>query len=69
MMTTHTQQQVELSVPHIPDSVIVVEDMLGFVPKLRYTDHDVTEVEKFPELAQEVLHGKKRGQLRHESQY
>jgi hypothetical protein len=28
--------------------------MLGCVPKLKYVDHDVTEVEKFPELAQEV---------------
>jgi hypothetical protein len=41
-------------VPHIPDLVIVVEYMLGFVPKLRYTDHDVTEVAKFPKLAQDV---------------
>jgi hypothetical protein len=40
--------------PQIPESVIVVEDMLGFVPKLKYADHDVTEVAKFPELAQEI---------------
>jgi hypothetical protein len=50
----HTQTQIELSVPHIPDSVVIVEDMLGCVPKLWYVDHDVTEVAKFPELAQEV---------------
>jgi hypothetical protein len=47
-------------VPHILDSVIVVEDMLGFVPKLRYTNHDVTEVAKFPEICIRCLHGKKR---------
>jgi hypothetical protein len=50
----HTQIQIELSVPHIPELIIIVEDMLGCVPKLRYADHDVTEVAKFPELAQEV---------------
>jgi hypothetical protein len=42
-----------MSVPHIPDSIIVLEDMMGCVPKLKYADHDVTEVETFPELAQE----------------
>jgi hypothetical protein len=50
-MTTHTQHKVKLSVHHIPYLVIVVEYMLGFIPKLRYIDHDVTEVAKFPELA------------------
>jgi hypothetical protein len=43
-----------LSLPQIPESIIVVEDMLGFVPKLKYADHDITEVAKFLELAQEI---------------
>lgn len=32
--STRTQIQIELFVPHIPDSVIIVEEMLGCVPKL-----------------------------------
>jgi hypothetical protein len=39
---------------HILDLVVVVKDMMGFVPKLKYVDHDVTELEKFPDLVQEV---------------
>jgi hypothetical protein len=38
--------------PHIPDSFVVVEDMLGCVPKLKYVDHDVTERAKLLYLAQ-----------------
>jgi hypothetical protein len=40
--------------PHIPNSVIIVEDMMGCVPKLWYVDHDVTNISKFLELAHEV---------------
>jgi hypothetical protein len=59
IITTCTQKNVKFLFPQIPESVIVVEDMLGFVPKLKYVDHDVTEVTKFMELAQNNLHGKK----------
>jgi hypothetical protein len=31
--------------------VIVEEDMLDFIPSLKYVDHDVTHEKKFPELA------------------
>jgi hypothetical protein len=40
--------------PHIPDVVVAVEDMLGKVEKLKYVDHDVTDTTKFPDLAQEI---------------
>lgn len=61
-----TQQQVELSVPHILDSFRVSKHMLGSFPKLRYVDHDVIEVSKFLELVQEV-YMKTKSQLRKES--
>jgi hypothetical protein len=34
--------------------VVIVEDMLGKVEKIRYSDHDVRDVEKFPDLAEET---------------
>jgi hypothetical protein len=37
--------------PDIPEGVIVDEDMLGMVLKLKYVDHDITNTVKFPELA------------------
>jgi hypothetical protein len=45
---------VEIILPHILDVVIVVEEMLGKVEKLKYVDHDVTDTTKFPDLAQEI---------------
>jgi hypothetical protein len=33
--------------------VVTVDDMLGKVPKLRYSDHDVCDKTKFPYLAKE----------------
>jgi hypothetical protein len=48
------QTSVEIMLPHIPDVVIVVEDMLGKVEKLKYADHDVTDTTKFPDLVQEI---------------
>jgi hypothetical protein len=38
---------------------------MGFVPNLKYIDHDVIEVTKFPDLAKEFYMDKK-GQLRKE---
>jgi hypothetical protein len=43
-----------LSLPQIPESIIHVEGMLGFVPKMKYADHNVIEVAKFPEIAHEI---------------
>jgi hypothetical protein len=34
--------------------VVIVEDMLVKLPKLRYLDHDVRDTMKFPYLAEEV---------------
>jgi hypothetical protein len=44
----------EITLPYIPDAMIRVEDMLGKVPKLRYYDPNVRDVEKFPNLAEET---------------
>jgi hypothetical protein len=44
----------EIMLPHIPDAVVVVEDMLGKVVKLNYVDHEVTYMTKFPDLVQEI---------------
>jgi hypothetical protein len=44
----------DITLPYLPDAVITVDDMLGKVPKLRYADHDVRDVAKFPELAEET---------------
>jgi hypothetical protein len=38
----------EVTLPYLSDAVIFVEDMLGKVPKLRYTDYDVRDAAKFP---------------------
>jgi hypothetical protein len=43
-----TQIHFFLSLPHIPYSIIVLEYMLGCVPNLKYAEHDVKEVTKFP---------------------
>jgi hypothetical protein len=37
------QDAMEITLPYLPDAVIVVDDMLGKVPKLRYVDHDVRD--------------------------
>jgi hypothetical protein len=48
------QDSMNITLPYLPDAVIVVDDMLGKVPKLRYVDHDVRDADKFPELAEET---------------
>jgi hypothetical protein len=50
-------------VPQVLDLVIVVEDMLGFFPKMRYADHDVSELSKFLELVSEVYMEKRGSNL------
>jgi hypothetical protein len=44
----------DITLPYLPDAVVTVDDMLGKVPKLRYSDHDVRDVTKFPDLAEET---------------
>jgi hypothetical protein len=39
---------------HIPEGVRIAGNMLGHVEKLRYSDHDVTKMDKFPEFAKKV---------------
>jgi hypothetical protein len=43
----------EITLPYLPDAIIIVDDMLVKVPKIRYVDHDVRDAAKFPELAKE----------------
>jgi hypothetical protein len=43
--------------PVIPPGVTVEGDMLGEIESLRYSDHDLSDAKKFPELApQNYLH-------------
>jgi hypothetical protein len=37
------QDAAKITLPYLPDAVVTVEDMLGKVPKLRYSDHDVCD--------------------------
>jgi hypothetical protein len=48
------QDATNITLPYLPDAVVTVDDMLGKVPKLRYSDHDVCDVTKFPDLAEET---------------
>jgi hypothetical protein len=40
----------ELVEPEIPPGVIIEGDMLGTIGNLKYADHDLEDVKKFPEL-------------------
>ena len=41
----------ELVEPKIPPRVIIEGDMLGAVGNLKFADHDLEDIKKFPELA------------------
>jgi hypothetical protein len=43
----------EITLPYLPHAVLIVDDMMGKVPKLRYVDHDVRSAAKFLELVKE----------------
>jgi hypothetical protein len=43
----------DITLPYLQEAFIMVDDMLGKVPKIRYTDHDVRDVAKFLELVEE----------------
>jgi hypothetical protein len=51
----HKKPVVEIILPHIPTGVQVESELLGHVRKLKYSDHDVSDETKFPELAQRVF--------------
>jgi hypothetical protein len=40
--------------PCIPVGVRVKEYLLGYVEKLRYLDHDVIDIDKFPEFTKQL---------------
>jgi hypothetical protein len=44
----------EIMLPRIPDGVQVGPDLLGHIGKLKYSDHDVADTDKFLELAKRV---------------
>jgi hypothetical protein len=44
----------EIILPWIPDGVQVGPDLLGYIGKLKYSDHDVADEDKFLELAKRV---------------
>jgi hypothetical protein len=41
----------DMVTPVIPPGVTVEGDMLGAIGNLRYSDHDLEDLKKFPELA------------------
>jgi hypothetical protein len=43
----------DITLPYLSYAVIIVDDMLGKVPKLKYLDHDVRDMTKFPYLDKE----------------
>jgi hypothetical protein len=45
----------EIILPCIPDGVQVGPDLLGYIWKLKYSDHDVADEDKFLELAKRVF--------------
>jgi hypothetical protein len=45
----------EIVLPRIPDGVQVGPDLLGYIGKLKYSDHDVADEDKFLELAKRVF--------------
>jgi hypothetical protein len=43
----------EITLPFLPYTIPTIDDMLGKIPKLRYADHDIHDMAKFLELAEE----------------
>jgi hypothetical protein len=43
-----------ITLPYLLDAIVTVDDMLGKVPKLRYSDHDVCDAAKFQYLDEET---------------
>jgi hypothetical protein len=51
----HKKPTAEIVLPHIPDGVQVDPQLLGHIGKLKYSDHDVSDETKYPELALRVF--------------
>jgi hypothetical protein len=43
----------DITLPYIPDALVIVDDMLGKLPKLRYSDDDVHDAVEFLDLAED----------------
>jgi muconolactone delta-isomerase len=39
-----------LVTPYILEELIIDEDILGKVPQLKFVDHDITDLAKFPKI-------------------
>jgi hypothetical protein len=48
------QDATTIVLPHIPEGVQATPNLLGCMERLRYSDHDVADVDKFPEFARQV---------------
>jgi hypothetical protein len=44
------QEEIPITLPHIPEGVKIFPKILGCIEKMRYADHDVAERDKFPEF-------------------
>jgi hypothetical protein len=49
----HAQAELVIIMPKIPDGVKVDKEMIGGVNGKRFSDHDIVDVVKFPNLEQE----------------
>jgi hypothetical protein len=45
----------EIVLPRIPEGVQVWSQLLGYVGKLKYFNHDISDETKYPELASRVF--------------
>ena len=50
----HKKHTTKIVLPHIPDGVQVGPDLLGHIGKLKYSNHDIANTNKFLELAKRV---------------
>jgi hypothetical protein len=48
------QDTTYITLPYLPNAMVTVDDMLGKLRKLRYSDHDVHDATKFPNLVEET---------------
>jgi hypothetical protein len=48
------QPVVALVLLRIPKGVWVKSDLLGYVKRIKYSDHDVTDIDKFSEFTNKV---------------
>jgi hypothetical protein len=52
----HRKSTATIVFPCMPEGVSVKEDLLGYVKKLRYSDHDVMDTNKFPTFSKKVTY-------------